>query len=484
MGYGASGMNILEVNDSIYIFDLVSKDAQTYFALNRNILTTDIYGDSILSVTLGIDSHNIYNAFSILNNGQQYIWSGTVGYVNHAASYIIFTDSSFNKTKQLIYGDTIGNTYTFLSIDDACQLASGDLMFCGEEHDTSTTSNSKFQLSKTDSAGKMLWKKNYSYKPNNRAWFIEPTPDGGAIIGGNSFHGATLQGQLRTYDAVVLKVDSAGNEQWHKVWGNPYLNDDWAVVQNAGDGNYIVGTTYAERDTMMNNYNDYSERTINIIKLDTFGNEIWNKKFGKMELLRQMPRLLVLQNGNILAVGNYIKIDKINAPHQYTRAWILMLNSNGDSLFYKEYTHNISEGVENIINDIKPTPDGGYICCGEFSDGLNGIPQSLWVLKLDSTGWYYGMGFGASTPLSHLRKLKVFPNPARDFVTVDLSKMKPHKNLSLHLTNAELKELEEVSVERNPSSIKIDLRNYPSGVYFIRLQSGVEILGVEKVIKK
>jgi hypothetical protein len=67
-GYGASGMNIIEINDSNYIFDLISKDAQTYFALNRNILTTDIYGDSVLSVTLGIDSHNIYNAFSILKN--------------------------------------------------------------------------------------------------------------------------------------------------------------------------------------------------------------------------------------------------------------------------------------------------------------------------------------------------------------------------------------------------------------------------------
>ncbi len=482
MGHGTSGMNIIEVNDTNYIFDMTSKDSQTYYALNRNILTTDIYGDSILSTTLGIDSHIIYNAFSILGNNNGYIWSGTVGYPNHASAYLIYTDSNFNKTNQIIYGDTVGSTYTFLSIDDACRLNSRDLMFCGEEYDTNTTSNSKIQLMKTDSLGSLLWKKNYSYKTNNRAWFMESSPDGGAIIGGNSFNGATLQGQLRTYDATVLKVDSAGNEQWHKVWGNPNLNDDWAVVKNSGDGNYIVGTAYAEWDTIMNNYTDKSHRNVNVIKLDSIGNDIWNKKYCSEERTRQLSRLVVLPNKNIVVIGNYIELDAINPPHQYTRAWILMLNSNGDSLWYKEYTHYISEGVENILNDIKPTPDGGYICCGEFSDGHNGIPQSLWVLKLDSMGWYYGMGFESEKAKGKSLKFKVFPNPTSDFITVDISNITQYKNLSLHLTNSELKELKVVAVERNSNSIKIDLHNYPSGVYFIRLQSGVEILGVEKVV--
>jgi hypothetical protein len=444
-------------------------------------LTTDIYGDSILSVTLGIDSHNIYNAFSILNNGQQYIWSGTVGYVNHAASYIIFTDSNFTKTKQIIYGDTVGSTYTFLSTDDACLLTSGDMMFCGEEYDTTTTSGSKIQLTKTDIAGNRIWKKNYSYKPNNRAWFIESTPDGGAIIGGNVFNGATLQGQLRTYDAVVIKVDSAGNEQWHKVWGNPYLNDDWAVVQNAGDGNYIVGTAYAEFDTVMNNYNDFSARSINIIKVDISGNNIWNKKYLQAREHRTLSRMLVLDNGNIVCVGRY---GDYHPTFYYERSWILMLNYNGDSLWYHEYVRSIGQAVDNILRDIKPTPDGGYICCGEFSDGLNGIPQSLWVLKLDSTGWYQGMGFASEKAKGKSKKLKVFPNPASTSVTIDLSDFVQQKNIRLYLTNPELKELEIISVPKASNSITLDLSRYASGVYFIRLQSGREILGVEKIIKE
>jgi hypothetical protein len=162
-----------------------------------------------------------------------------------------------------------------------------------------------------------------------------------------------------------------------------------------------------------------------------------------------------------------------------------MLNPNGDSLWYHEYVHKIiSNDTENSLRDIKPTPDGGYICCGEFSDGLNGIPQSLWVLKLDSTGWYYGMGIEGEKAKGKSKKLKVFPNPASTSVTIDLSDFVQQKNIRLYLTNPELKELEIISVPKASNSITLDLSRYASGVYFIRLQSGREILGVEKIIKE
>ena len=474
-----SGLRIISNSTNNYIFYSTKKNASTHY-LNRNIFITDSLGESIDTIIIEIPNHNMYGTNKVIKLSNVLVFSGSIAYNNHLSGFVLFSDNNYNVDSIKIIGGTIGNTYTFLSFDNACILTSEAMMFCGEEYDTTTTSGSKIQLTKTDSAGNRIWKKNYSFKSNNRAWFIEPTPDGGALIGGNSFYGATLQGQLRTYDAIVLKVDSAGNEQWHKIWGNPNLNDDWAVVQNSGDGNYIIGTAYAEFDTVMNNYTDYSARTINIIKLDTSSNEIWNKKYLQPQMHRTLSRMLVLDNGNIACVGWYRDLTQF----RYSTAWILMLNPNGDSLWYHEYVHKIiSNDTENSLRDIKPTPDGGYICCGEFSDGLNGIPQSLWVLKLDSTGWYYGMGFGASAPLSPLRKLKVFPNPTSDFITVDISNITQYKNLSLHLTNSELKELEVVSVDRNSNSVKIDLRNYPSGVYFIRLQSGVEILGVEKVVK-
>ena len=482
MEYATIGIETFQVENDGYSFINVSIDSSSGYYHNRVILKTNLIGVEIDTLTIEIENKNLYGYSGVMSINDTFIFSGSIAYDNHLASYLIFTDSNFNKTNQIIYGDTIGSTYTFQSIDDACILSNNkDMMFCGEEFDTNTTDNTNISLLKTDSLGNKIWKKNFGYKISNRGWYIESTLDGGAIIGGNSFNGASLEGQVRSYDATVLKVDSAGNEQWYKLWGNPHLNDDWAQVQNSGDGKFIVGTAYAEWDTIMNDYTDKSHRTINIIKLDILGNELWNKKYLSAERTRQLSRLLVLPNNNIVAIGNYIKLDYVNLPHQYTRAWILMLDSSGDSLWYKEYTHQISDGVENKLRDIKPTSDGGYICCGEFSDGLNGIPQSLWVLKLDSTGWYYGMGL--NKPTQKLINLNIYPNPTTDNISIDLNDFSKYKQLNIHITSSELKELDIINIGNGESIKNINLKNYPSGVYFIRLQNGTEILGVEKVIK-
>jgi len=382
---GTSGLRIIDNGKANYSFYSTSKDPATGNYLNRKIFTTDLLGGAIDTSVLYIANRNIYGANKVIRINNGFVFSGSVAYPNHSTAFIIFTDSSFNKTKQLIYGDTISNTYTFFITNDACVLNSGDMMFCGQENDTTKQPQDLDMLIiKTDSAGNKLWKKTYSYKMTDRAWFIEPTPDGGAIIGGNSFYGATLQGQLRTYDAVVLKVDSAGNEQWHKVWGNPSLNDFWAVVANTSDGNYLLGTCYATQDTIMNNYNEYTDKVINIIKVDTSGNEIWNKYYDSPKKMREISRMIQLSNGNIVATGRYW--DWVNP--QYFTSWILLLNNNGDSIWYHEYFYSMNKEAENIIYDIKPTQDGGYICCGAFSKVFrNGFGYLNWIAQVGIMVW-------------------------------------------------------------------------------------------------
>lgn len=76
----------------------------------------------------------------------------------------------------------------------------------------------------------------------------------------------------------------------------------------------------------------------------------------------------------------------------------------------------------------------------------------------------------------------VFPNPSHNQIYIEFISKYFTNNTSLHLINSELTELKAIPV-KNIKSIKIDLRNYPSGVYFIQLQRGTEILGVEKVIR-
>jgi len=159
-GYATIGIETFQINNNGYSFNNVSLDSTSGYYHNRVILKIDKYGNELDTLIIEIKNKNLYGTGKVLELTNQFLFSGGIAFPNHAASYIIFTDSNFTKTKQIIYGDTVGSTYTFLSTDDGCLLTSGDMMFCGEEYDTTTTSGSKIQLTKTDRAGNRIWKKN------------------------------------------------------------------------------------------------------------------------------------------------------------------------------------------------------------------------------------------------------------------------------------------------------------------------------------
>ena len=68
------------------------------------------------------------------------------------------------------------------------------------------------------------------------------TPDGGYLLGGFRYDPAVYH----SLNALVIKTDSLGNEEWTKTYGNPNVDDDMAHVALADDGNYLVATVYGE----------------------------------------------------------------------------------------------------------------------------------------------------------------------------------------------------------------------------------------------
>jgi hypothetical protein len=53
----------------------------------------------------------------------------------------------------------------------------------------------------------------------------------------------------------------------------------------------------------------------------------------------------------------------------------------------KEYTLLNGNGSDHLINDIRPTSDGGFICVGTLYPGAPDTGfQDMWLLKIDSNG--------------------------------------------------------------------------------------------------
>jgi hypothetical protein len=129
-----------------------------------------------------------------------------------------------------------------------------------------------------------------------------------------------------------------------------------------------------------------------LIDLDSAGNILWQKCIGgsNLDIFSGVP--ILLNNGHLLfAGGTYSNDGDVSSNHFPGRCdgWLVETDSTGNVIWQKCYGGSSNDG----FNDIKSTPDGGYILIGltvsndgdvsgNHSSGFS-VPD-VWVVKLDS----------------------------------------------------------------------------------------------------
>jgi hypothetical protein len=78
-----------------------------------------------------------------------------------------------------------------------------------------------------------------------------------------------------------------------------------------------------------------------------------------------------------------------------------------------------------------------------------------------------------------LHKLTLYPNPARNIITIQTSETSKKRNLSI----IDINEHEFISSQITGSCIQIDISKLPCGVYFVRV-IGDKMLDMGKFIKQ
>ena len=342
---------------------------------------------------------------------------------------------------------------------------------------------------RTDSQGNELWHKDYGGNWAEQATDVIETPDGGYLIGGYFWK----PGYDQKLDAMVIKTDSLGNEEWTKYYGNPNVDDNMALLAMADDGNYLVATVYGN---VIFAPTARSGRPC-IIKVDSVGNIINVAQIGPNRLNLYLKNFRKINEGYILT-GFSKETD--TSTFQYFSGWTMKLNNNLDSIWYRDFLHE-DENWENYLYDTYPTGDNGYISIGMTHPDLGGTTEKMWIIKVDSMGCDTpGCATGVQVfyiPAEDQQELRVWPNPTSGMFQVSglpaaQAGSKPAYRKGrfqvagpniIRVYNSQGVKVEEVMVPEKVESFRVDASRYPNGLYYLQLISDDQVIDVTKFIK-
>lgn len=253
---------------------------------------------------------------------------------------------------------------------------------------------------------KKQWDKRYGGLFYEELTSIETTNDSGFIIGGwsNSRNsGDKTQDNWDplnlTKDFWIVKIDSSGNKKWDYRFGGT-KDDLLECIKKTTDHGFILGgvsKSGVSGDKSQANWGPaFSLNDYWILKIDSLGFKIWDKRFGGTsdDYLTSIQQ--TTDGGYILAGASFSdangdKTENRKGGHDY---WIVKIDSIGNKQWDKTFG---GDRDESLYIEILQTKDGGYIIGGESRSSVSGDKTQpnrdstnttfdYWVIKTNANG--------------------------------------------------------------------------------------------------
>ncbi|CAN5692648.1 hypothetical protein BH11BAC1_BH11BAC1_13700 [soil metagenome] len=236
-----------------------------------------------------------------------------------------------------------------------------------------------FWIVKTDALGIKQWDKRFGGAGSDYCNFVEQTSDGGYILGGNSdsgIGGDKTQPSQGSNDYWIVKLDSLGNKIWDKRYGGS--SDEYLVgILQTSDTGYIIagysGSGIGGDKTQINR--GYHDYWI--VKTDSIGTVLWDKDFGGSDY-DFLTNLLITDDGGFLLGGSSSSPagpDKTQNIWGATDVWLIKTDSLGNKLWDFDFG-----GTDyDQVNSFCKTRDGGYLLgCYSASNISGNKTQNTW----------------------------------------------------------------------------------------------------------
>lgn len=288
-----------------------------------------------------------------LNDGSTYVTgiqnNGPIG--NDDVGLLKF-DACGNVLWVKYYGDTLANDGTFIN-----KTHDGNLVVIGQTQiDNDTTAVFLYKL---DTAGAVLFKRQYINSINQSVKYVKETWDKGFILCGY----IAVSGANNSY---VLKTDSVGNVQWQQMIGGS-SNKYAQYIYETSDTNFIM---VGDVSTPHNGVD------VEVVKINRNGNIIWDKTYGDN-----------LNNGSQgiieLSTGQYLFFGETGVPNSVAFDFFIQkIDTAGNDLVRHVFGGTATDALFSLVE----TTGLNFICTGYSASYNGGSSDDVVIFKIDSTG--------------------------------------------------------------------------------------------------
>jgi len=150
-----------------------------------------------------------------------------------------------------------------------------------------------FCLIKTNKSGDIQWHREYGGDKQEDLYDFDVASDGGYVLAGHKLIYGKVSENTDVFDFWLVKVDSEGNLEWDKTFGQPrgynprYTRDECYGVRQTPDGGYIMcGGNGDETQSFSETGSPYGPSDIwqvYLVKTDAKGNLLWESCYGSTE---------------------------------------------------------------------------------------------------------------------------------------------------------------------------------------------------------
>jgi len=482
---GTTGIfSIKELNSNYYLLFL-NIDTPNISVTTYGIMIMDslfnITDTSIIHPNKYISS-NIGHNFDVNPNDTSFIFAGTVRYApNKENGYLVKFDKNLDTlwTLQIAHPDTAyADTAAtpWVALRDVKVTPLGNYIVVGNYNYHCQGGRNRSFIIKMDSGGGIIWYRlldHSIYTSRIVALEVDKSDSGFFFV------------SRKASSLNLIKADKNGTIQWDTPFNSePSFSDYLGFKINNNE--VLIGSNYLIPPVVNGSF-----AHLHLVSINKQTHTInWSKKFYSISVKSKWLRaetidIEITPSGNIAVgtVGVKYENNHFTADH---RAIILMLNSNGDSLWSRYYTYNDnSMGAEDMqFNDMVVCPDGGLLFGGDRAH--NALFLDAWLVKTDSMGYCpyaYTVSIEQDELIIAKNKLSLYPNPATNNINLGFEQS-PTEAMQLSIYNTAGQLVLSKRLNGYGDTYRVNIEALALGVYFVHLSSETGEVFRSKFVKR